>query len=286
MTSNATGHVSSNSVRAREFEALGLRSRVLEAGAPGGAEAVVMMHGGPGAADDWTLLLPEVGKFARAVAFDLPGFGKADKPRHWWGYSAPGWATFFAAALSELGIEHAHLVVNDLAGGPALNWAAAHPDALRSATLINTGNLIGFRWHAIGKLHRTPLLGPLAAITGRMGMGAVMQLYEPRLPKEVVRRWRRDYDWGTRRAVLRFYHSSPAAGMGGLAPTIRLLDRPALVIWGANNRFVPVEQAERQRESFPSAEVVVLDNSGHYSHLDSPDRVAEVVLPFLEQQLS
>jgi pimeloyl-ACP methyl ester carboxylesterase len=217
MTSNGAGHVSSNSVRAREFEALGLRSRVLEAGASDGAEAVVMMHGGPGAADDWALLLPEVGKFARAVAFDLPGFGKADKPRHWWGYSAPGWATFFAAALSELGIEHAHLVVNDLAGGPALNWAAAHPDALRSATLINTGDLIDFRWHAIGKLHRTPLLGPLAAITGRMGMGPVMRLYEPRLPKEVVRGWRRDYDWGTRRSVLRFYHSAPAAGMGGLA---------------------------------------------------------------------
>jgi pimeloyl-ACP methyl ester carboxylesterase len=31
--------------------------------------------------------------------------------------------------------------------------------------------------------------------------------------------------------------------------------------------------------------VVVLENSGHYSHLDSPDRVAELVLPFLERQL-
>jgi pimeloyl-ACP methyl ester carboxylesterase len=40
-------------------------------------------------------------------------------------------------------------------------------------------------------------------------------------------------------------------------------------------------QAQRQLESFPHAEVTVLENSGHYSHLDSPDRVAELVLPFL-----
>jgi pimeloyl-ACP methyl ester carboxylesterase len=285
MTSTGANSVSSNPVRAREFEALGLRSHVIEAGTVDAAEAVVMMHGGPGASEDWALLLPEVGKFARAVAFDLPGFGKADKPRHWWGYSPPGWATFCAAALSELGIERAHLVVHDLAGGPALNWVASHPGALRSATLINTGDLIGYRWHAIGKLHRAPVFGPLAAIGGRVGMGVVMRLYEPRLPKEVVQRWRRDYDWGTRRAVLRFYRSTPAAAMGGLAATIRRLDTPALVIWGANNRFVPVEQAERQRESFPSAEVIVLENSGHYSHIDSPDRVAELVLPFLERQL-
>jgi pimeloyl-ACP methyl ester carboxylesterase len=74
-------------------------------------------------------------------------------------------------------------------------------------------------------------------------MGVVMRLYEPRLPKEVVQRWRRDYDWGTRRAMLRFYRSTPAAATGGLAATLRRLDMPALVIWGANNRFVPVEQA-------------------------------------------
>jgi pimeloyl-ACP methyl ester carboxylesterase len=64
------------------------------------------------------------------------------------------------------------------------------------------------------------------------------------------------------------------------------LDRPALVIWGKENRFVPVEQAERQRKSFPSAQVVVLENSRHYSHLDSPERVDDLVLPFLRRQLA
>jgi pimeloyl-ACP methyl ester carboxylesterase len=203
MTPTRAPEASGDTVRSGEFRALGMRSRVLEAGPAEAAEAVVMMHGGPGAADDWIRLLPEVGKFARAVAFDLPGFGQADKPRHWGGYSAPGWASFLAAALCELGVERTHLVVNDMAGGPALNWAVAHPAALGSVTLINTGELIGYRWHAVARLHRTPLVGRVAAVSGRIGMSAVMRLYNPGLPKEVVRRWRGDYDWGTRRAVLR-----------------------------------------------------------------------------------
>jgi pimeloyl-ACP methyl ester carboxylesterase len=112
-----------------------------------------------------------------------------------------------------------------------------------------------------------------------------MWLYEPRLPRMVLNRWRREYDGGTRRAMFRFYRAAPASSTGRLAPDLRRLDRPALVVWGARNRFVPVAQAERQRESFPSAEVVVLADSGHYAHLDDPDGVAELVIPFLRRQL-
>jgi len=48
---------------------------------------------------------------------------------------------------------------------------------------------------------------------------------------------------------------------------------------------VPVEQAERQRQTFPSAEVVVLDDSGHWPHIDDPEAAAEAVVPFLRRQL-
>jgi pimeloyl-ACP methyl ester carboxylesterase len=112
-----------------------------------------------------------------------------------------------------------------------------------------------------------------------------MRLYEPRLPREVLKRWRREYDRGTRRAMLRFYRVAPASSTGRFAPDLRRLDRPALVIWGRRNRFVSVRHAEQQRESFPRAEVVVLPHAGHYAHLQDPSRVAELVVPFLQRQL-
>jgi pimeloyl-ACP methyl ester carboxylesterase len=280
------GSGATENVRVGELSALGMRTRVLEAGS-GREEAVVFLHGSPGSANHWDDLLPRVAAFGRAVAFDLPGFGRADRPADW-DYSASSYALFIAGALSELGIGHAHLVMSDI-GGAGVVWAAAHPDAFASAVIIDTGVLIGYRWHAVARLHRTPLVGRVAARTARLGFRPVMRFYDRgsrKLPRGLIERWWRDYDWGTRRAMLRFYRSAPGSALARIAPTLRRLDRPALVLWGAHDPFVPVAPAARQRESFPGAEVVVLQESGHYPHLDDPAGVAQAIVPFLKRQLS
>ena len=56
----------------------GVRSPVIEAGPAGVAEAVLFVHGNPGSSTDWTALVDAVGALARAVALDMPGFGKAE----------------------------------------------------------------------------------------------------------------------------------------------------------------------------------------------------------------
>jgi len=271
----------------RKLSALGLETRVFELGAGPSTESVVLLHGNPGSAEDWTDLLRSMGGLGRVVAFDLPGFGEADRPRAW-DYSAGSYAEFIGAALDGLGITRAHLVMHDL-GGVGLLWAATHPDKFASAGLIDTGNLIGFRWHPLARAYRAPLFGDLlVGVFGRpllraglrrLGRGART------LPKEAVERMAAHYDRGTRRAAMRFYRATPAEAMGALAPVLHPLDRPALVLWGGHDPFVPVEQAERQRQTFPSAEVVVLDDSGHWPHIDDPEAAAEAVVPFLRRQL-
>lgn len=272
-------------LRTRDIRALGIRTRVIEAGAREASEAVVFFHGGPGNAEDWSQLQRAVSPMARTVAVDLPGFGEADKPARWWGYHGSGWGMFMTSVLNQLGLWRVHVVANDLGGDAAMIWAAAHPERVASAVVINTGVLIGYRWHLVAKLHRLPLIGWPAALVGRPGLRPVMGLYAPHLPADVVKRWARGYCWGTRRALLRFYRATPTSESGGLAGELAAIDCPALVIWGAENRFVPVAQAALQREAFPRARVEVLAASGHYSHLDSPDRVAALILPFLRQNL-
>jgi pimeloyl-ACP methyl ester carboxylesterase len=272
-------------VDAGELRALGLRVPVLQGGPAGADEAVVFLHGSPGSSHDWDDLLPRVAAFARVVAFDFPGYGGADRPADW-DYSPGGYATFIAAALAELGIERAHLVMHDLGGVGAL-WAAAHPESFASAVVIDTGVFIGFRWHGFARLTRAPVLGEaMAASTTRLGFRTVMKHYNPqprKLPEEFLERWWRDYDRGTRRAGVHFYRAAPPSSIERLAPTLRQLDRPALVVWGAHDRFLPVEQAELQKKSFPSAEVVIFEDSGHWPFLDDPGRAAEVIVPFIRR---
>lgn len=274
-------------LRQSELSAFGLRTRMLEVGPPRAEEAVVFLHGHPGSAEDWRALMEQVAPFARGVAFDLPGFGKADKPKEL-DYSAGTYAAYLAFALRELGIRRAHLVMHDL-GGVGLLWAATHPEAFASAVLIDTGILLDFRWHPVARLYRAPPVGELmAALTTRPAFRAVMRMYnrQPReLPPAVVERWWEDYDLPSRRAALRFYRATPPVAMERLTEPLSRLDRPALVVWGAHDPAVPVEQAERQRKSFPSAEVVVLADSGHWPYLDDPKGASAAIVPFLERQL-
>jgi FAD binding domain len=69
------------SVSTAEVSVRGVRSRVLTAGPPDGAEAVVFVHGNPGPAEDWRDLLSRAGMLGRAIAPDLPGYGHAGKPK-------------------------------------------------------------------------------------------------------------------------------------------------------------------------------------------------------------
>ena len=62
-------------------------------------------------------------------------------------------------------------------------------------------------------------------------------------------------------------------------------DRPALVVWGTADAYIPWKQAERQRESFPSAEIQLLEGLGHWPFMEDPARVAEHVIPFLRGQV-
>jgi pimeloyl-ACP methyl ester carboxylesterase len=266
---------------------LGIATRAIDDGPAESSEAVVLLHGNPGSAEDWESVQPRLAEFARVVSFDLPGYGKADRPSGW-DYSPASYAGFIAAAMQELGVERAHLVMHDL-GGLALLWAVNHPEQFASAVLINTGNLVDFRWHTLARLYRTPAVGELlvALTSGPLFRAAISRLNpQPRpLPAAVVERMWAEYDRGTRRAAMRFYRATPAEAMGLLAPLLRPLDRPALVIWGGHDPFIPAEQAERQRESFPSAEVVVFEDSGHWPHIDDPQRATQEMVTFLKRQL-
>lgn len=274
-------------IRQGEVIVRGVRSPYLERGDGRSEEAVVFLHGNPGSSEDWRDLLEQAGVFARAVAPDMPGYGKADRPKDF-DYTVEGYARHLDGILNHLGVRRAHLVLHDFGGPWGLAWAAAHPERLASVTLINIGLMPGYRWHYLARIWRTPFLGEIFfATTTRFAFGLSLKHGNPRgLPKAFVDRMYRDMDWGTKRAVLRLYRSTPDPGgmAEALAHTFRSLDVPALVVWGAADPYVPVRYAEQQRSFFPSAKVVVLERSGHWPFADDPEAVAGAIVPFLRAQ--
>jgi pimeloyl-ACP methyl ester carboxylesterase len=263
----------------------GVRSPILQAGPPDQSEAVVYLHGNPGPAEDWRELLARTGEFARAVAPHMPGYGSADKPREF-RYTIDGYADHLAGVLNELDVRRAHLVLHDFGGPWGLAWATQH-DAFASATLINTGVLPDYKWHHYAKIWRTPGLGELFQLTAtRQAFRLLLGRENPRLqPAALDRIYDAARQWPTKRAVLNLYRASPARAMRGPIETLRALDRPALVLWGTGDAYLPWRLAERQREAFPSARIELLEGLGHWPFYEDPARVAELVLPFLQEQV-
>src|SRR6266516_1700412 len=221
-------------VRERPLTVDGVRSRVLETGPEDAAEAVVFVHGNPNSADEWRGLMRQTGGFARSVALDMPGFGKADRPGKEFKIPVEGPAGFLGAALDQLGVQRAHLVLHDFGGPWGLAWAAAHPDTFASVVLINTGVLIGFELHRVGRLWARPVVGELVmALTSRGRFSKAMREANPKLPAREIDAMYNGYDRGTKKMVLRLYRNrTNDEGLEAAARHFAGLDRPALVVWG------------------------------------------------------
>lgn len=64
---------------------------------------------------------------------------------------------------------------------------------------------------------------------------------------------------------------------------LRPLDLDCLVIWGKCDPYVPWVYADIQKQTFPRATVVVLEDSGHWPFIDNPPAVSSALLPFLRR---
>ena len=260
---------------------------MLESGPPGATEAVVFVHGNPGSHEDFRELVLRCAGFTRAVAVTLPGFGQAEKPRDF-DFSVDGYARHLEAQLDALGVERAHLVLHDLGGPWGLAWALRRPDALASALLIGTGVLLDYRWHVLARIWQTPVAGEaFMATSSRKAFRLLVRRGQERpLPRAFVDRMYDDFDRSTRKTVLRTYRAmrGVARWSAEAAPRLRALDRPALVVWGLHDPYLPADLADRQREAFPRARSVTLASSAHWPFADDPDGFTAEVMPWLEEQ--
>jgi pimeloyl-ACP methyl ester carboxylesterase len=253
---------------------------------PGKREAVVFVHGNPGPMDDWQDLIPAVAPFARAVAMDMPGYGRADHPRKF-DYTIDGYASYLGKLLDRLAVESAHLVLHDFGGPWGLRWAVSNPGRVASITLINIGILEGYKWHGFARIWQTPILGELSQLTTtKWGMKRTLNAMSPKpMPDEFFDRVMKYADWGHKRAVLKLYRASKNVGrqVPDLPEFMKTL--PVCVIWGAGDPFVQVEFAEKQKQYFPLAEVHILQGLGHWPMLDSIEAVREPLVAFLKREV-
>lgn len=281
-------------VRQRRITVDGVSTRITESGPRHAKEAVLFVHGNPTSARDWDDLVAANGRFARTVALDIPGYGKSDKLSTSI-QTLNGAAGYIDGVRRALGISRVVLVAHDFGGIWGLQWASQQPKSLIGVVLIDTGVLKDYVPHPLALVWATPGAGELqVASTTRQSFHQAINYMQPRpLPNRFVDRVYDDYDRLTRCAQLRYYRSVRDATSGNLnaiadkqAAALRRRKRPALVIWGAHDPYIPVAQAYKQRDVFPGARVAVFQDSAHWPFVDNAAKTRSLVARFLRPRLS
>jgi pimeloyl-ACP methyl ester carboxylesterase len=243
-------------------------------------DPVLLLHGQPGAAEDWERLRRALGdRVPTVIAIDRPGWDR--------GSAVTDLAGNARAALAELdraGATRATVVGHSLGAAVAAWLAVSAPERVGRLVLVApAANLESLS--AVDYLLAAPFVGWLASVGAMAGGGLV-------LGSGPLRHWVAEataLDDRYLRAAGRML-LSPAAWRAFVREQ-RLLVRhlpalerrlgeisvPATIVAGTGDHVVPIAAARRLAGQIPNAELVVVDHAGHLLHVQHPGRLAEVI---------
>lgn len=279
-------------VRATTTRVLGLRTRVLESGT--GPDAVILIHGVGGWAENWRPVMePIAASGRRAIAVDLPGFGETEAPgrvRHF-GPREAFYPRFVTALLDALGLPAAHLVGSSMGGAVAYMAAVSAPERTRSLALVASGGL-GTDIALFLRLATLPGTISLSRIVGRPAHARdVLRtcFYDARtIPEEMYEEAER-YGFASYPEFVRALRSGVTIRGVRRALRAHWIARadayrgPVLIVWGREDRVLPLHHLEDSRHLFTRAEVRIIDRCGHLPMVERPREFLDALLPFLDR---
>ncbi|HEV8627538.1 MAG TPA: alpha/beta hydrolase [Acidimicrobiia bacterium] len=262
----------------------GLAVNYLDEGA--GDQAVVFVHGFPFQASMWDPQIPvavEAGR--RAVAPDLPGFGRSAVPAERSAYSIDGYADLVAALVGDLGLGQVVLVGLSMGGYIALAVARRHPEVLAGLVLADT------RADPDTPEGRQTRSDQQALVEMR---GDVTPLVDGLLTRVLAEAGPRRAEVGATLGDM-MRSTAPAGWIGALEAMKQRRDQtdllpsiavPTLVVVGESDAIAPVDVAEAMAKAIPNAYFEVIPDAGHVANLENPEVFNRAFSEFLTTLLS
>jgi len=247
---------------------------------------IVLIHGLLVNGNVWDRLVPLLVAQGRCIVPDLP-LGSHSLPMNKGAdLSAPGLARLIAEFMERLELEDVTLVGNDTGGALCQLVAADHPERLGRLVLTTCDAFENFPPPAVrpmvtalklpGALVATSLIGRLRVV--RKAAFKAMPLTMQPIPDEQVKSWVVPLaDKRIRADLATVVRGIDPAVTIAAAERLRDFDRPALIAWGAEDRFFPFSDAERLAATLPNARLERVPGACAFVQLDAPERLAEMI---------
>jgi pimeloyl-ACP methyl ester carboxylesterase len=240
--------------------------------------------------DAWTDTLTALPTDRQCITVDWPFGAHGQGLRSDADTSPPGVARLAIEVLDRLGIERAVLVGNDSGGVIAQLVVASAAQRVAALVLISCDAFEVFPPGAYRYLFRLAgvpgvvatvarLMSVPAFAASRFGYGAVTA--RPARALEWVRPLVSDV--AVRRDLAKLMTGSSKTQTLRAAECFADFDRPAMVVWAANDRLFSRGLGQRLASAFPNARFEVVDDSATFVPLDQPNRLAHLLNDFLAE---
>lgn len=245
---------------------------------------VVLIHGFGSSLYTWKELIPGLAGDHDVVALDLPGFGQSDEPPD---LTVDDLPRAVLGLMDRLQLRRAVLVGNSLGGATAVIVAAHHPERVAALVLLDSAGfeLDPGRWPLLVRLAVSPFAGLLAHLpVERLLVEAALRqvLYDRRLltderVAEYLEAARRPGSFAAARSL--------AVSLAGRERLVEdaLADvrAPTLVVWGRDDRWIPVRDAARFAGAIAGARELTLARCGHLPQEERPRELLAALREFL-----
>jgi pimeloyl-ACP methyl ester carboxylesterase len=250
--------------------------------------AVLLLHGLGGSVENWEFNIEQLAQHHRVYAVDGVGFGRSDKPAG--GIKISQEVQFIKDFMDGQHIDKASLVGNSAGGLMALRLAIQFPNRVEKLVLVDSGAL-GREVALSFRLASIPLIGELFSRPSRKGVARLWRqiFYDPDIiTNNLVEE---TYQLASLPGAQRSLLSALRAGINFLGQRTNMtrpmlenlstINTPTLIIWGQQDRIIPVSHAYVASKKMPNAELHIFDHCGHMPQMEHPKEFNELVLKFL-----
>ena len=250
----------------------------------GRGPTVVLIHGLGASLHTWKDVIPGLAPDHDVIALDLPGFGLSDRPSD---LALEDLPSAVLGLMDRLAVRRASLVGNSMGGSTAVLVAAGAPDRVSGLVLVDAAgfDLAPADRPRLVRLAMSPLGQAASLLPGKRLLVelALRQVFHD--PALVTGERVAEYLDAVRQpgsfAALR----SLGASLGGrdavVSDALARVTAPTLVVWGRDDRWIPLAHAGRFARAIAGARSAVIEDSGHVPQEEQPRELLRLLREFL-----
>lgn len=246
---------------------------------------LVLIHGTGASLHTWEESVKLLTDSFRVITLDLPAYGlTGPNPKRI--YSQAFYVQFIDEFLKSIHVNKCIIGGNSLGGAIAWNYTYEHPTKVEKLILIDAAGypMISESKPIAFTLAQIPVLKHmLNYITPRfLAKKSVMNVYDDptKVTEKVVDRY---FDLflreGNRQAFVDRMNFSTYPDH---LIRLRTIKTPTLIIWGENDKLIPIENAQKFHADLPNDTLVVLEKTGHVPMEENPNRTVDAIRLFLK----